>query len=194
MPLVVALIPSALQALGAGWKFTADMACILVPLAAALVRCEVGVRQLKARVRNPPPVARQILLAAAIVVLALFEVAANIARMCDVPVEVWYTAGGLYAVYLVFIWGALRPSRLKLSSDLVRGLLRFSVPLIAPTAGAPLGHRASTSAASRLAKLCPSHRPLRSWLDSAIDDAYRCQAILARCSVFHFAFFICILR
>jgi hypothetical protein len=117
MPLVVALIPSALQALGAGWKFTADMACILVPLAAALVRCEVGVRQLKARVRNPPPVARQILLAAAIVVLALFEVAANIARMCDVPVEVWYTAGGLYAVYLVFIWGALRPSRLKLSSD-----------------------------------------------------------------------------
>lgn len=112
LPLAVAVIPFVLDALGGVFVGFAGLACIFVPLIAAFMRCEVGLAQIKTRVRNPPPIVRQVLLAAAVVVLLIFEIGVSAALMHgNAPLEVWYIAAGLYAIYLALIWAALRSTR-----------------------------------------------------------------------------------
>jgi hypothetical protein len=107
LPLAVAVIPFALDALGG--VFLAGLACIFVPLIAAFMRFEVGLAQIRTRVRNPPPIVRQVLLAAAVVVLLIFEIGVSAALTHgNAPIEVWYIAAGLYVIYLALIWAALR--------------------------------------------------------------------------------------
>lgn len=106
LPLAVAVIPFALDALGG--ELLAVLACFIVPLVAALARCQVGLNQIIARVGNPPPISRQVLLAAGIVVLFFFEAVVSLALMGpNAPAEVWCIAASLYAVYLALIWAAL---------------------------------------------------------------------------------------
>lgn len=107
LPLVVAVIPFVLEA--CGWQLIAVFASFVVPLFAAFARCEVGLKQIKTRVRNPPPIGRQVLLAAAIVVLLVFEVAVSFSLLHGkAPIELWRFAVCLYVVYLAMIWTALR--------------------------------------------------------------------------------------
>lgn len=109
LPLAVAVIPFALDTLGGGWKVIAAIACVFVPLIAAFMRCEVGLDQIRTRVRNPPPIVRQVFLAAAIAVLFGFEMGVGFLLIDgNAPVEVWRIAAGLYVVYLALIWAALR--------------------------------------------------------------------------------------
>ena len=106
LPLAVAVIPFALDALGG--ELLAGLACFLVPLVAAFARCEVGLKQIITRVGDPPPISRQVLLAAGIVVLLVFEVAISVSlKRGNAPIELWRLVAGLYAVYLALIWAAL---------------------------------------------------------------------------------------
>ena len=105
LPLAVAVIPFALDALGG--ELLAVLACFIVPVVAAYARCGVGLKQIIARVGDPPPLSRQVLLAAAIVVLFFFEAAVGVALMGPVPAGVWCIAASLYIFYLALIWAAL---------------------------------------------------------------------------------------
>lgn len=109
LPLVVATVPSlllrrrgALEALGA-------LAVLFVPMIAALIRCCVGSRQLRATI-GAVSLRRQFGLAVAIILLLFFEIAANLIRCVpDIPREAWSIAASLYAAYLVVIWATFRP-------------------------------------------------------------------------------------
>jgi hypothetical protein len=86
-------------------------AVILVPIVAALLRASSGWRQLVNVSRGHPSAIRQVLLAAAIAVLLLFEIGSGASHRANAPWSWWSVIGALYAAYLVLILAALRPGR-----------------------------------------------------------------------------------
>lgn len=87
LPLMVATVPSLLVRRRGRWEALGFLAIFLVPVAAALIRCGIGSCQLRA-VIGLVSVRRQLGLAAAIVVLLLFEIAVNVIRAApDIPRE-----------------------------------------------------------------------------------------------------------
>lgn len=85
------------------------LAIIFVPIFAALLRCAAGINQLRAMGIRRPGVSRQILLAAAITVLMLFEGVANAIRAIrDIPNIATLIAVAFYATYLLLIWLTFR--------------------------------------------------------------------------------------
>lgn len=108
LPLVVATVPSLLVRRRGPWEALGFLAIFLVPMIAALLRCGIGSYQLRTVV-GFVSVRRQLALAAAIIVLLLFEIAVNVIRAApDIPGEGWAFAAGLYAAYLVIIWATFR--------------------------------------------------------------------------------------
>lgn len=108
LPLIVATVPSLLAWRRGRREALGFLAISLVPVVAALIRCGIGSCQLRAVV-GLVSVRRQLSLAAAIVVVLLFEIAVGVIRAAAViPRAAWAVAAGLYAAYLIIIWATLR--------------------------------------------------------------------------------------
>lgn len=84
------------------------MAILFVPMIGALLRCAVGVRQMRDHGVYIGWV-RPCFLSAAIVVLMLFDGAANLLRCNGVPIGALAPmAAALYVIYLLMFWLAFR--------------------------------------------------------------------------------------
>jgi peptidoglycan/LPS O-acetylase OafA/YrhL len=90
---------------------TADTAAVvLLPMMAALIRASIGLRQLSAICRKRPSILRQVLFAAAIATLLMFEMYSGFLVRGGVPWPFWWPAAALYVIYLAFIVCSVRPS------------------------------------------------------------------------------------
>ena len=86
------------------------IALLMVPVVAAFLRADAGYRRLCVIMGGNPGIARQILLAGAIVMLLLLDGAVAALRLAkDEPPWVWLVPLGFYLVYLVLVALALRP-------------------------------------------------------------------------------------
>ena len=89
---------------------TADLAAVvLLPMIAALVRASIGLRQLAAICGKHPSILRQVLFAAAIATLLMFEMYSGFLVRGRAPWLFWWPAGALYVVYLAFMVCSVRP-------------------------------------------------------------------------------------
>jgi polyferredoxin len=88
------------------------LAVAVIPLLSALFRCAMGEREIRRNCQGELPFLRQIALAAAIVLLLIFEVAVSgMSFAKDVrPIEMLITAG-IYVLYLAIITLAFLPRR-----------------------------------------------------------------------------------
>lgn len=90
---------------------TADTAAVvLFPMIAALIRASIGLRQLAAICGKSPSILRQVLFAAAIATLLMFEMYCGFLVRGGVPWPFWWPAAALYVIYLAFIVCSVRPS------------------------------------------------------------------------------------
>jgi hypothetical protein len=110
LPLFVAAIPLLLKWAGPRDDIGQILAVILLPPIAALARSAMIGRQLAAACRGQRPSHRQVLAAAAIVVLLMFEVGMGIASF-DGKVGAGGATfiGAIYLVYVLLIHFTLRP-------------------------------------------------------------------------------------
>ena len=90
----------------------AFVACTLVPLAAAMARAHHAEGQIRKACEGKLPILRQFALAAAILVMGVFEVAvAVLTFMQQRPAQAWLIPLVAYALYLTIVSLALRPTR-----------------------------------------------------------------------------------
>ncbi|MGE5190979.1 MAG: hypothetical protein ACM3U2_00665 [Deltaproteobacteria bacterium] len=113
LPLVVASVPLVVKIVlpdaGVGTGFTVALLLVF----AALIRAHLGASQIAGACGGEVPFLRQILLAAAIVVLLLFEAAVGIMTFSkDIPAFGWWFPVAFYAVYVVLISLSLWPAQL----------------------------------------------------------------------------------
>lgn len=88
----------------------AALAAFFIPVGAAGIRAATAQDQLLRRCDGHAPLLRQLALAAAIVLLLVFELLASILGLiADAPLVIWCVPAAAYAAYLVLIVWALRP-------------------------------------------------------------------------------------
>jgi hypothetical protein len=111
LPLITAAAPSVVLLFLPRNDAAEIAAVVFLPIAVALLRASVGMRQLEAINGGFAPVSRQLALAVAISVLMLFEGLVGICRFADdEPNSVLLVAAAIYAIYLAAILVALTPS------------------------------------------------------------------------------------
>jgi hypothetical protein len=109
LPLVVALGPVLVRTICPKPPVAVGLFLVLAPPVAALIRAHIGWHQIAKRCGGHAPWLRQVAMAAAIVLLLVFEAAVGILTFNDnVPVDAWWIPVGFYAGYLVMISFALR--------------------------------------------------------------------------------------
>jgi hypothetical protein len=110
LPVVVAFAPLLVR-----WAFRPGhlvevAVAILLPIVLALVRIHVGSKQLIDSCGDEVGWGRHLALAAAIVLLLLFEMCVMILHFADdEPLSAWFVPIALFAIYLATIYMALRP-------------------------------------------------------------------------------------
>ncbi len=110
LPVLVASGPVFVKAMFPKGHIAEVIAAVLVPILAALIRASVGWRQIARVCHDRAPWLRQMALAAAIVLLLLFEVAVSVLTFAgDAPASAWWLPAVLYAAYIFMITRALRP-------------------------------------------------------------------------------------
>jgi hypothetical protein len=109
LPLFVVAVPAFVKAVFPGKDVAEVVAMLFVPIAAALVRASAGWHQIVRVCHGRTPWWRQLALAAAIVLLLLFEVAAGMLTTAkDEPASVWLFPAVLYVAYIALISLALQ--------------------------------------------------------------------------------------
>lgn len=114
LPLLAAAIPSVVILLAPKNDVAQVLAAIFLPIALALFRCNLGMRQLQELCGDAVPAFRQLALGTAIVALMLFEGWMSICQFADdEPPGTLAVATLIYVAYLVAIATALAwPRRL----------------------------------------------------------------------------------
>jgi hypothetical protein len=112
LPLAVVLSPFILRALFPHNKDVNDVVgVIIVPIVAAILRTVSGGKELQRVCPEKPSALRQLSLAASIIVLIGFEMAANMIHVAaDIRGYVWFYITGMYLAYLFLIFFALKPA------------------------------------------------------------------------------------
>ena len=112
LPVAVALVPIVLRTIFPPPNPIVPFAVVFMPIFVAMVRASIGVRQIARVCGGAAPVPRQLGLAAAIVMLLLFELAVGVMATTDVePAEAWWFPVTMLSLYLITISFALRPAR-----------------------------------------------------------------------------------
>jgi hypothetical protein len=115
LPALVAAGPALAKAFFPRGHIAEIVAAILVPIFAALVRAGVGRQQITHACDGRAPLIRQLTLAAAIVLLLLFEATSGVLTCADdEPAHMWLFPAVFYAGYLALILHALRRQSEKL--------------------------------------------------------------------------------
>ena len=110
LPVAVALVPIALRTLFPPPNPIVPFAAVFLPIFAAMIRASIGVRQIARVCGGAAPVSRQLGLAAAIVMLLLFELSVGVLATTDgEPAEFWWFPVTMLSLYLITISFALRP-------------------------------------------------------------------------------------
>ena len=113
LPIVVGIVPLLIGLFAPGDHVLAFFTSGLLPMFAAFVRAAMAHRQLQRVCHGQTPVIRQFLIALAIVSLMITEAIIAMMAMAPknerVPVEIWWTLGCSYLLYLLCIVTALRP-------------------------------------------------------------------------------------
>ena len=110
LPVAVASVPIGLRTLFPPPNPIVPFAVVFVPIFAAMIRASIGVRQIARVCGGTAPVSRQLGLAAAIVMLLLFELSVGVLATTDgEPAEFWWFPVTMLSLYLITISFALRP-------------------------------------------------------------------------------------
>lgn len=110
LPLAVSAVPVTVALLLPRNDVAEVSAVLLVPMFAALVRTGIGVRQIRSLCDGRLPAARQLALAAAIVLLLLFEGLVSLLSFADdEPASAWAFPLAFYLGYLAAIALAFAP-------------------------------------------------------------------------------------
>ncbi len=110
LPLLVATIPITARLLLPKDNLAGPIAIGVVPLAAALIRCMIGERQIRRVCNGELPLLRQAGMAAAIVCLMLFEISVSVFVFTDnEPMAAWCIPFAFYVLYLATISRTLAP-------------------------------------------------------------------------------------
>ncbi len=111
LPLLTALGPVAIKAIWPQPPAAAGFVLVLSPPVAAFIRSQIGWHQIAKRCGGRAPWLRQIAMAAAIVLLLVFEIAVSVLTFAAAfPASAWCIPAAFYAGYLVMIGLALRPA------------------------------------------------------------------------------------
>lgn len=111
LPVLVAITPMLIRALFRPGQLVEVIAAVLLPIALALLRIHIGAKQLARATGGNVGVGRQLVLAAAIILLLLFEMYSLILFFAKgEPSSAWLVPGGLWVAYVVAIWFAIRPN------------------------------------------------------------------------------------
>jgi hypothetical protein len=114
LPLVVAVVPIVIKVICPKPPGEICVFLVLSPPVAALIRAHIGWHQIAKRCAGRAPCLRQLAMAAAILLLLLFEAAVSVLTFADnFPAAAWWFPIGAYAGYLVMIAAALRSPRFK---------------------------------------------------------------------------------
>ena len=118
LPLAVASVPPFVKAFlpnaGVGTGFT----CVLIVVFAAIFRAHWGAGQIARVCGGKVPFLRQVSLAAAIIVLLLFEASVGIMAFGQgIPAAGWWFPVGFYAAYVVLIALSLWPDANAMSKS-----------------------------------------------------------------------------
>jgi hypothetical protein len=117
LPVAVGLAPLLTHAMFPKRHFAEVVVVILLPIALALIRIQVGSIQLERVCRGDIRRWRQMLFACAIVLLLMFEMFMMLLTFADdEPQSAWLIPVLLLAAYIVTIWFALRPVRTAAAS------------------------------------------------------------------------------
>jgi hypothetical protein len=109
LPLAVAACIAGVQWIFPPGHLAEFVAAFIVPLVAAVIRAAVAHEQLTRRCQGTAPLNRQLALAAAIVLLWLFELFACVITFAKPPLTVWVWSAAFYLAYIAAICWALRP-------------------------------------------------------------------------------------
>jgi hypothetical protein len=120
LPPIVASAPLIVKALFPNANIAKVLVVTLVPVAAAIIRAHFGVRQIARACGGEVPFFRQIGMAAAIVLLLLFEAGVGILTFSeDLPAEAWWFPIGFYSAYVTMIALVLWPDADEPPSPLI---------------------------------------------------------------------------
>lgn len=109
LPLLMAAGPIVVKMTFPNPPLAAGVALVLAPPLAALVRAHIGWGQIAKRCGGRAPFPRQVAMAAAILLLFVFESAVSILTFEDkIPASAWWVPIATYAGYLIVISYALR--------------------------------------------------------------------------------------
>lgn len=110
LPVAVASVPVLVRAVFRDPGIVA-FAAVFVPVFAAMLRANIGRRQIVRVGGEPPPISRQLGFSAAIVLLLLFELSVG-ALTCaeNEPTAAWCIPATIFLLYLITIALALRPA------------------------------------------------------------------------------------
>ena len=114
LPLAVAACPWAIKILFPQNDIAEMSAMILIPMAAALLRTATGALQIRRNCEGALPAVRQLALAAAIVLLLVFEIGVSMLTFSDdEPAFVWTIVFCFFGCYLVAAGLAFIPRRTR---------------------------------------------------------------------------------
>jgi hypothetical protein len=109
LPLITASAPVFIKLIWEEPPVAAGLLLVFSPPIAAFIRTQIGWQQITKRCAGRAPWLRQIAMAAAIVLLLLFEIAVSVLTFGkNIPAEIWWFPVGFYAGYLVMVSLALR--------------------------------------------------------------------------------------
>lgn len=121
LPVLIGIIPIVVSVLIPNDPVVGIFTCILLPMFAAFFRASIAQWQLQRLCFGETPIGRQILLALAIVSLMISEAILSMLVMAPknekVPMGIWWTLGGSYALYLASILIALSPMPLAPATE-----------------------------------------------------------------------------
>lgn len=112
LPLAVSAIPILVKTLFPKNDIAEVATFLLVPTSAALIRTAIAVQQLRNAYPSKPPMTRQLALAAAIILLLVYEGLVTLFSFAnDEPTSAWICAFCFYLGYLIAIWFAFYSAR-----------------------------------------------------------------------------------
>jgi hypothetical protein len=112
LPLLTASAPVGIKLIWGEPPILAGFFLVFSPPIAAFIRTQIGWHQIARRCGGRAPWLRQVAMAAAIVLLLLFEIAVSVLTFDKMlPAKAWCVPVGFYAGYLVMVSLALRPYR-----------------------------------------------------------------------------------
>ena len=111
-PLIAAMVPSIINWCFPGERFINGLITELIPFGVAIVRANIGYRQLSDVAHTKPSIRQQVILALAILILLVFEsLAVRIQSVNDAPAIAYVAAGAIYLTYFVLATFVFRTIR-----------------------------------------------------------------------------------